>query len=299
MHAYVVLRAPDGRVAELVNGDLVGRMYAAALQLDDPRVSEAHAMVSLREGELQLLPLRGALAVGGEPVPHVALRAGLDVELAPGVAVRVVEAHLPDAVLGVEGDGLPRQMLPPVASLLTQPRLRLATGWRAEAAAQIWTNGDQFRIRVGEGEARPVDAGDSVDLAGRSLRFVAIPLASAGLHTTRRQGDFDSPLHIIAHYDSLHIHRDGSAPLVFGGMQARLLSELVALDGPVAWTALTEELWPDEDDVSLRRGRLDTLLSRIRRRLRAAGVRADLVRTDGAGTVELVRYPRDRVEDQT
>ncbi len=80
-------------------------------------------------------------------------------------------------------------------------------------------------------------------------------------------------------------------------MQARLLSELVAVDDPLSWTALTVELWPGEDDVALRRGRLDALLLRIRRRLRAAGLRADLVRTDGAGTVELVRYPNDVVED--
>jgi hypothetical protein len=86
--------------------------------------------------------------------------------------------------------------------------------------------------------------------------------------------------------------------VIFSGMQARLLSELVAVDGPIRWPALTQELWPDEEDTTVRRGRLDALLLRIRRRLRAAGVRADLVRTDGAGTIELVRYPHDQIEDQ-
>jgi hypothetical protein len=49
----------------------------------------------------------------------------------------------------------------------------------------------------------------------------------------------------------------------------------------------------------MRRGRLDTLLSRVRRRLRAAGLRADLVRADGAGAIELLLYPHDRVDDRT
>lgn len=80
-------------------------------------------------------------------------------------------------------------------------------------------------------------------------------------------------------------------------MQARLITELVSVDGPVGWLALTAELWPDEDDAALRRGRLDALVMRVRRRLRATGIRTDLVRSDGSGTVELVRYPSDRIED--
>lgn len=82
-------------------------------------------------------------------------------------------------------------------------------------------------------------------------------------------------------------------------MLARLVSELVALGGPAGWATLAGELWPDEADLLLQRGRLDTVLSRVRRRLRAAGVRADLVHTDGAGTMELLLYPHDRVEDRT
>jgi hypothetical protein len=88
-------------------------------------------------------------------------------------------------------------------------------------------------------------------------------------------------------------------PVTLGGLQARLVSELVAIDGPVSWSVLAEELWPDGDDAFLRRNRLDTLLSRLRRRFRAAGLRADLVRADGSGTVELFLYPHDRVEDRT
>ena len=106
-------------------------------------------------------------------------------------------------------------------------------------------------------------------------------------------------MHIIAAFDTVHIHREGGPPLTLGGMQARLVSELVAIGGPVSWTALAEELWPDETDPHLRRGRLDTLLSRVRRRMRAAGLRSDLVRADGSGAIELLLYPADKVEDRT
>lgn len=298
MHAHVVLRSADGHEATLVPGDFVGRTSAAALQLDDGRVSEAHAMVSLREGELQLLPLRGALAVNGEPVPHAVLRPGVVVELALGVGVTCVEVHLPESILGVEGVGLPRQMVPAVASVVLAARPRLVSGWREDAAAHLWSSGDGFRLRAG-GATRAVDAGDVVELGATRLQFVAIPLGEAGPRTTRRHGDFGSPLHIVARYDTVHVSREGQAPVVFAGMQARLLSELVAMDGPVPWGILTAELWPEEDDAAVRRGRLDALLLRLRRRLRAVGLRADLVRTDGAGTVELVKYANDRVEDFT
>ena len=48
MRASVRLRLPDGTIETLYAGDLIGRTWAAALRLDDPDVSEAHAMVSLR-----------------------------------------------------------------------------------------------------------------------------------------------------------------------------------------------------------------------------------------------------------
>lgn len=298
MLAQVVFQCPDGQTVALLPGDIVGRTSAAALQVDDGRVSEAHAMVSLREGELQLLPLRGGVAVGGEPVPHAVLRPGVRVELAVGVALVCVEVHLPESVLGVEAEGLPRQMLPAVASVILAARPRVVTGWREDAAAHFWSTGEGCRVRV-EGVVRDVEAGDRVTVGSHVFRLVAIPLGEAGPRTTRRHGDFGAPLHISARFDTVHVSREGQPPVVFAGMQARLISELVVLGGPVSWGVLTGELWPDEEDVSVRRGRLDALLLRVRRRLRAAGLRADLVRTDGAGTVELVRYPNDRLEDLT
>jgi pSer/pThr/pTyr-binding forkhead associated (FHA) protein len=70
---HVRLTLPDGSVRELEHGDLIGRLWSAALVIDDPRISEAHALVSLREGGFWLLSLRRKIAVGGRPVSEVRL----------------------------------------------------------------------------------------------------------------------------------------------------------------------------------------------------------------------------------
>ncbi|MCB9741699.1 MAG: hypothetical protein H6741_02225 [Alphaproteobacteria bacterium] len=304
MRAYTCLRAPDGSLHELVHGDLIGRLSSAALCLDDGRVSEAHAMISLREQELRLIALRGALAVRGKPCSEVALEPGMKVLLARGLALVVEEVVLPEVVLGLEGEGLSRQVLPPVCSLLLAPRPHLAKGWAGEADAWIWCAGEgpggsSWRVRrPGEG-ARGLEPGDTLELSGLRFQAVAVPLESAGQAATRRFGGVDAPLHIVASFDTVHIHRDGDVVMGLNGVLARVVSELVAFGGPVAWTVLAEQLWPREKDPTVLRPRLDVNLSRLRRKLREARVRTDLVRSDGAGQVELLLYPHDQVEDRT
>lgn len=87
--------------------------------------------------------------------------------------------------------------------------------------------------------------------------------------------------------------------MALGGLAARLISEIVAFDGPVSWEVLAGELWPDEDDVHLLRHKLDVTLSRLRSRLREARVRPDLVRSDGFGKVEIFLHTGDEIEDRT
>lgn len=294
--AHVVLRGPDGAEHELVPGDVVGRLWTAALPVPDGRVSEAHALVSLREGQLLLLPLRGALAVGGELVHHVVLAAGLRVALAQGVEIVVVSVHLPDAVLALRGAHGPAEALAAVTSLVDG---RLVKGWRDDAAAWVWTTGDAWLVRTGRDEPRPLAAGESLTVAGARWEVVELPLTRAGPEATRQRGEVTPALELLAWFDSVHLRRQGEGVVVLSGRAARLVSELVAMPGPVPWRTLAGQLWPDEHDDVLLRGRLDVVLSRLRRTLRAHGVREDLVRTDGTGMVELVLYPQDRVEDHT
>ena len=122
-----------------------------------------------------------------------------------------------------------------------------------------------------------------------------MPIGNAGQDRTR-QGGVHSPLRIVANYDTVHIHREGRAVVTLAGVLARLVS---ALGGPVSWQVLCAELWPEVPDPASARARLDTSLARIRRKLRAADVRADLLHMDGAGSVELLLCPQDQVEDRT
>lgn len=73
----------------------------------------------------------------------------------------------------------------------------------------------------------------------------------------------------------------------------------MVFDGPVPWEVLAQELWGDEDDRHLLRRKLDVNLSRLRKKLRDAGIRSDLVRADGFGHFELFLMDGDKVEDRT
>ncbi|MCP4448371.1 MAG: FHA domain-containing protein [Myxococcales bacterium] len=80
----VWFRLADGSTAALEYGDIIGRLDSAALFIDEPTVSQAHAMVTLREGELYLLSLRRLFAVSGSPTSEIRLAEGMEISLADG-----------------------------------------------------------------------------------------------------------------------------------------------------------------------------------------------------------------------
>lgn len=299
MHAAVRVQDGAGVIHELVHGDLIGRVWSATLQINDGRVSEAHAIVSLRGGELRLLGLRGAFALHGRPLSDVVLEAGQVLQLARGIELTVLEVRLPERVLGVEGPGLIQQALPGVCSIVADPAPRLTRGWRDDGLWSLWSTGDAWMARDAAGEVRQVEAGDTLRADDVTLRLVDIPLRAAGPAVTRRAGELDAPLTLIARFESVDVQRGDEVILRLSGKAARLVSELVAVRGPMPWGALSSELWPDEPEPLIRRSRLDVILTRIRRRLRDAGIRDDLVRSDRAGQVELLLHPHDAVVDQT
>jgi hypothetical protein len=299
MRPHVLLRSPDGRLVELGHGDLIGRLSSAALCVDDVRVSEAHAMVSLRGSELKLLALRGRFTVDLAPATEAVLEPGQLIHLARDLAIEVDDVVLPEQVLAIEGDGLPRQTLPATASLYVHPVPRLVPRYEGDADAHLWTTGDQWRLRSAEAGTRGLAPGDTWTLGGRTFRAVHMELRVAGANATRAQGAIHRPLRLVARFDTVHLQLEGEAEVVLGGLAARILSELVAFAGPADWEVLAREVWPDEADrISLRR-RWDMGLVRLRRKLEELQVRPDLVFSDGQGHVELLLREGDRVEDQT
>jgi hypothetical protein len=299
MRTHVRVRAPDGLCYHLGHGDLIGRLWTAALTIDDARVSEAHAMVSLRGDTLKLLGLRGRFAIRDKPVTEVDLQPGLVVSLARGLELVVEDVVLPERVLALEGEGFARRVLAGVCSLVTRPHPQLVPGYRRGAAAHIWSAGDGWSVATADAEPRPLREGDALHLDGRTFTAVSVALSSAAGAETGMVDGVQAPLRLVAHFDTVHIQRAGEPTVALGGLPARILSELVTFGGPTAWTTVAGEIWRDVDDRHQLRHKWDVSLSRLRSKLRHARIRPDLVRADGSGNFELLLHPGDSVEDRT
>lgn len=298
MFAYVRLRLSDGTTHVLTSGDLIGRMQSAALHIDDVRISEAHAMVSLRGRELKLLALRGVFAVNAKPVREVVLHPGMRFQPARGMTVEVEEVVLPDTVLALEGDGLPRQILAGANSLIVRPRPSLDTRYRSDAAAWIHSVGDGWRLTIGAAPPRPLHPDQRFEVDGVAFRVMSVALESAANPSTRSEDTMLQPLHIIARFNTAHIRQGGETRLVLDGIPARIITELVAFAGPVAWDVVAKEIWPELTEKVLLRRRWDIALVRLRRKLRAAHIRADLVRSGGKGRIELLLHEGDSADEE-
>lgn len=296
MQTHVQLRTSDGRVHDVAPGGIIGRLAGASLVLPDPRVSEAHAMVSLRGGALHLLTLRGRFACGGRTPSSLELAVGQRIEFARGLAVDVVDIALPERVRAVRlGDGAPLP-LAGVTSLVRTAGGCLVQRYEADAVAVIWSQDGGWWWRPARGVAAPLpDAGFEVEGMRVSCLDVTVNRLDAG--ATRQQGAVAAPIRLVCHFDSVQVHREGQPPVSIPGNGARIISELVAMGGPVEWQTLAREIWGDVPAHKLRRN-LDQTLLRLRRKLEAGRVRPDLVRNDGSGKVELVLADGDRVEDR-
>ncbi len=296
MRAYVRLLHPDGTEYELSSGDIIGRLWSAALPLDDAAVSEAHAMVSLRGDELKLLSLRGMFSLGAKPISELVLEEGQRIWFSRELFLEVIRVERPSEVLAIEGEGLGRQVLTGVCTLVTQPRPQLLPRAEDAKAARIWTNGAAWRIRLPGGEARDLRPGDRVELDGQVFHAVAVSLESAARPATRAA--LYGSLKIIGNFDTVHLHRKEGGPVSLSGIQGRIVCELISLGGAVAWDVVAAEIWPDEVDRASLRRKWDVNLARLRANLREQRIRPDLVRADGTGNFELFLYPDDQIEDR-
>ena len=296
VQVFVRMRLPDLRTVELAPEAVIGRMRSATLRLNDPAISEAHAIVSLRGSTLKLLALRGRFAVDGAQCTEVALRAGQVIELAPRIALTVVEVMLPPQIFGIRTAGLPIQVLPPVASI--RPGTGdVVPGFLPDAAAIIWLDHSSVHMRrAGHDHDTELGYGEAIDVADRTYVVERVLLRDVGVPATMR-GPWDDPLTLTLLYDSAHITQ-GDQVAAIDGIAARILCELAELNAPVEWRTVAGEVWPREDDEVLLRRNWDAGLTRLRRLLLEQGVRSDLVRAAGRGRVELFLRPRDQVIDR-
>ncbi len=299
MRAFVRLEIPSGPTVELGHGDVIGRLWSAALCIQDPRVSEMHAMVSLRGSTLRILPLRGRVAIDEIPIVESRLVPGQVIRLADDLTLNVIEVVLPAEVMGLEGDGLPRQVLPNVASLRVAGRVELTPTLHPQADATLWSDGLGWRLRLVATPSRPLTYGDTFTIGERIFTAVPVELQASGAAATLSTGGIGAPLHIVLRYDTAHFYRGEDPPLAIDGIPARMLGELASIGKPINWEALAREIWRDEHETAQLRKRWDVTLVRLRKKLRDARIRTDLIRMDGTGNVELFLARDDTLDDQT
>lgn len=295
MSVQVDFRVNGGDVVSAGPGAVIGRTAAAVIRLNDPAISEAHALVSLRGAGLRLLSLRGRFVVAGQRVTDVLLEPGVVIELAPSLSLEVVDVVLPGVVLGLEIEGLGVLIPPPVASIFAD-RPEPVPGIAPGADAIVWSADQSFHARVAGAPDRELKAGQELRVAGRRIAVVAVPLADAATDATDAHAKFAVPLVLVVRYDVVHIWR-AEVSIAVDGIPGRILTELALMRVPVEWRTVAREIWPEEANERRLRMNWDAGIARLRARLREAGIRGDLVRSAGAGLVEIFLGPDDRVTD--
>lgn len=286
----------QGRATDVPAGGMIGRSSAASLQIRDSRVSEAHAMVSLRGPELKLLALRRWFTVDGERASEAVLEPGQQIGLAPEVSLEVRDVHVADHCLALDGiAGGPLVLTGSVHSLAPGPRgLHAEPGYVADAAARVFSVGDGWALECA-GTVTDLAPGVPVAVGPAELQVVA--LDRSAMQTTME--GFAAPLRIVLRHDTVHLHRDGRPAVALAGIPARIVSEVALLAAPAPWEVAAAEVWHGAPPRHVLRQNWDRNLRTLRRHLRTAGIRADLVRPDGHGNVELFLLPGDQVVDET
>lgn len=285
---------------DLGPGAIIGRMVSAACRLHDARVSEAHALVSLRGRALRLLALRGEVLVDGAPEDEVELVEGQVLTLG-ATRLTVVEVTVPEDVLALRiDDGEPQELCAGVYTLVTRPAVELVPREDEAAQARVWSTAEGWCLQTPDGKRENIVAGRTWQLDGVRVAAVLISVDEAG--RTATVGRLGLGLTIVARHTTTHLLRAGREPVVVDGQPGRVLSELATMGAPVDWTVVATALWPELDprrDRDALRRNWDRVTRRLRLKLREHGVREDLVRADGLGNLELVLQTGDRVRDET
>jgi hypothetical protein len=295
---------PGGRVVGLQPGDLIGRSRAAALRLNSPRISEAHALVSLREGQLKLLALRGRIARRGEaPVSELVLSPGLEVKLARGLSLQVQAVSLPMCVLALRLGGVEVALVAPEYSLTSAP-LALSPGFHAGARGYIWSGDERWFLQLGDQPVQPLEEGAGVEIDGERLEVTTLPLAALAASRTvgvAQPVSAEPGLRLEVHLEATLLYREAQLLARLSGNSARLVHALAELHpDPRHWAELAREVWnhgrqyPRCEEQAYR-NRFHATLRRLRQHLAERGVREDLVGQASHGGWRLNLAPEDQL----
>ena len=277
IHAEVKLH---GETRRLLPGMVIGRGFAG-LHIADPSLSEAHALCSLREDGLVLLPLRGQIRVMGESVARVVLEPGIVVELAEHVSLRVVQIYEAERTLEIHIDGAPIE-LPTGYGRLDLTRVPT---WRNDGdgdGAEVWRAGQDLFIGAPGQLPRRIEAGLSMVLAGHRLDVIVGPRRPRHTRATQRG------LTLTVGMDHAEVTAGHDRVAVFEQQQALML--YVLADQPPSmpsmnWEDLARAVWGGRNYT---RKKYDNVRARMRVVWEAAGLPA-LLEQSRRAHVELNR----------
>lgn len=311
-----VLLQPGSVPGTLFAGDIVGRGPSSALPIQDPRVHEAHAVVSFRDGELCLLPARGALYLdGGVPtLQPVVLRAGLQCRLRRDgkLKIEVLAVRLAPVALALELEGKPPVLLRPGSTyaLRTGSVPWLIRGAGDEADAAVWMEGEEWFIRAGDGVALPVELGSVLTLAcGQEVRGVPVaaavdPTRDTNVH--RVGAGAGTPLHFDVERDHISANwviraqtKEGRVldPLndVCACFVGHLMSAYRSGTATIAKASIVEGVWRTEPHQNLPSGPLYHAKRRAVAWLAGLPGGMRTIRRDGTDGMALVLHPQDTI----
>lgn len=285
----------DPTLFHLGIGDLIGRSEHATLSLDDPRVSEAHSMVSMRGQSLVLLALRGRFKVDGTLCSEVILRAGLHIELYEGCWLHCIEVILPASLPGLIIPGLPRTLLTQTTSLFLSPTPTLHKGYQPAADAIFWPRGESWSYCIRQAAPQPLGVGTTLLIGQTAVEVVALPLQEAAITRTRKLAR--TPLRIELNPKGVKIRElNRTEESSVTGIPGKLLAAVAQQAHPCSWEEVCALVWPnDQSSTSSIRRRFDVGLLRLREKLQHLGLPADLVQMDGTGAIALATIAEDQV----
>ncbi len=301
--AHVVFRLPDGSLARVAPGGIIGRSTRADLYLPDPRVSEAQAMVSLRGHRLKLIQLRRPIVVKGESFAQVTLKPGLQIELTKRLTMTVVEVQLPSHELvlcGVAEDPIPlaeeRYAIVPAGAAEASskqikhergPKLELWYTYADGALASIWSCTDGWALRVDGCEPDLVRPGSSWALGDSVIRFATRQRKNAVV-TTQVHTEQESNICVEVTGDRVEFLKGGQTICAFTQVNGRILREIIrahASGSSAYWVNIVDAVYGEINEASYDR-RQDSFykqLQRIRRKLKSRGLPGRVVRGNGRG----------------
>lgn len=256
MSVSVLLKVfPGEAIVRALPGQVVGRGMFAAVPVPHARVSEAHAVLSLRSS-LLLLGARGDLSVDGQVVRRVELRAGQVIALLPDLAARLEVLRVDQApeFLGLSVDGGAPVAIPPIEegyALLDGKPVAAKT-----RPARFWSAGEDWYVLPDGEDPSALEVGAEWQVEGHTVQLCnLLPPKLVSTETLAPNMPVYSTLKAVKDAVGYRVDAYGTDGQVFdllGGQPGNILGQLLTSVGPRPWTEIAAPMWEAQADKNSR-----------------------------------------------